>query len=479
MPRRASERAPSLAWLSRVRAQQFLLLAADLIGLMSAFGIVRVWNGRQIGFDFGYAASSQQVLFSALIFITALYLLRAYRAIDFRRPERELEIICKADFLTAVLLFLAGTLLGIPQFAVFALVWCGMSLPILLLVRSVLRTSYSALWSHGFAQRTILWIGTKTEWIRLETLLTTQRFHGYRVRAILLLPEPMYCDERTGTVAESLVQQRLEFLSRDSFDALTISAELLATGFGQRVLSLCAERRIELTIHSLPSLTSCRTAELNDFDRSLQIQGRRGLILQEQAVLKVLLDRVIGAIGSLVTILLIPVIGTLIKLDDPGPIFYRSTFLAQDGETRQYLKFRSMRPDADEVLDNDAALREQFHVKQKLERDPRVTRIGRFLRKFSLDELPQFFSVLRGELSFVGPRTIRKSEAPRYGPLLPKLLSCKPGLTGFWQVMGRQTTTYEERIQMDMFYVDHWSIWLDLFIIAKTFWQVIKAEGAY
>jgi lipopolysaccharide/colanic/teichoic acid biosynthesis glycosyltransferase len=87
--------------------------------------------------------------------------------------------------------------------------------------------------------------------------------------------------------------------------------------------------------------------------------------------------------------------------------------------------------------------------------------------------------VLSGKLTFVGPRVISEEEKRRYGPLLPKLLSSKPGLTGFWQVMGRQTTTYAERVLMDMFYIDRWSIWLDLVIIAKTFWKVVKAEGAY
>lgn len=135
--------------------------------------------------------------------------------------------------------------------------------------------------------------------------------------------------------------------------------------------------------------------------------------------------------------------------------------------------------DADRILEQDAALRSRFREKQKLIDDPRVTRIGRLLRRSSLDEFPQFFSILKGDLTFVGPRTIREEEAVHYGPLLEKLLSVKAGVTGFWQVMGRQTTTYAERVQMDMFYIDKWSIWLDLVIIAKTFWKVLKAEGAY
>jgi lipopolysaccharide/colanic/teichoic acid biosynthesis glycosyltransferase len=101
------------------------------------------------------------------------------------------------------------------------------------------------------------------------------------------------------------------------------------------------------------------------------------------------------------------------------------------------------------------------------------------MRRYSFDEFPQFFSVLTGKLTFVGPRVISEEEKRCYGVLLPKLLSFRPGLTGFWQVMGRQTTTYQERVDMDMFYVDRWSIWLDLVIIAKTLWKVVKTEGAY
>jgi lipopolysaccharide/colanic/teichoic acid biosynthesis glycosyltransferase len=198
-----------------------------------------------------------------------------------------------------------------------------------------------------------------------------------------------------------------------------------------------------------------------------------------QRVMKRGIDLTIGLIGSLVTLLLTPVLWVLVNLEEPGPLFYRSAYLGQDGNVRYYLKFRTMHVDADRALEMDPALRARFCEQHKLVDDPRITRIGRILRKFSLDEFPQFFSVLSGNLTFVGPRTIRQEEAVRYGPQLEKLLSVKPGLTGFWQVMGRQTTTYQERVDMDMFYIDRWSIWLDLTIIAKTFWKVLKAEGAY
>jgi len=135
--------------------------------------------------------------------------------------------------------------------------------------------------------------------------------------------------------------------------------------------------------------------------------------------------------------------------------------------------------DADLQLQINDALRKQFEHKYKLEEDPRILRVGRILRKYSIDEFPQFFSLLTGRLSFVGPRVISSEETSRYGSLLPRLLSVKPGLTGYWQVMGRQRTSYDERIQMDMFYIEHWSLWLDLVIAAKTLWKVLVADGAY
>jgi lipopolysaccharide/colanic/teichoic acid biosynthesis glycosyltransferase len=178
-------------------------------------------------------------------------------------------------------------------------------------------------------------------------------------------------------------------------------------------------------------------------------------------------------------LLLTPIVALLLKCEDGGPVFYRREFVDCDGQVRHYLKFRTMVRDADRVLQTDSRLKQRFDAQYKLEEDPRVLRIGRILRKYSVDEFPQFFSLLTGRLAFVGPRVISQEETFRYEDCLPRLLSVKPGITGYWQVMGRQTTTYEERIQMDMFYIEHWSIWLDVIIIGKTFWKVLRAEGAY
>jgi lipopolysaccharide/colanic/teichoic acid biosynthesis glycosyltransferase len=245
------------------------------------------------------------------------------------------------------------------------------------------------------------------------------------------------------------------------------------------VLRRCKQLHVDVELYSCVLATANMNYEHDEFSGCFRFYAQPEWSLTVQRVIKRGIDVTIGLIGSMVTLSLIPILWVLVNLEERGPLFYRSAYLGQDRNTRYYLKFRTMHVNADQVLEVDAALRTRFREQHKLVDDPRITRIGRILRKSSLDEFPQFFSVLVGDLSFVGPRTIRQEEAVRYGPQLEKLLSVKSGLTGFWQVMGRQTTTYEERVHMDMFYVERWSIWLDVVIIAKTFWKVLKAEGAY
>jgi lipopolysaccharide/colanic/teichoic acid biosynthesis glycosyltransferase len=191
---------------------------------------------------------------------------------------------------------------------------------------------------------------------------------------------------------------------------------------------------------------------------------------------------VIDVVGSLCAIALLAplfaVIAIVIKLHDGGSIIYRRRVLGLRGEFDAY-KFRSMRPDADAVLRSQPELRRAFEHNFKLQYDPRVTKVGAILRKYSLDELPQLFNVLKGDMSLVGPRMITAAELDRYGEYRKLLLTAKPGLTGYWQVNGRQTTSYGDRVQMDIFYIRNWSLLLDLHILLKTPISVLRAEGSF
>lgn len=187
----------------------------------------------------------------------------------------------------------------------------------------------------------------------------------------------------------------------------------------------------------------------------------------------------------LAALLLLPglLLGLAIRLDSPGPALYRQRRLGKGGRTIFIYKFRTMVSNADAVLhdylETQPELRAEWERDQKLRHDPRITRMGRFLRKTSLDELPQLLNVLRGEMSLVGPRPIVDSEKEKYGLVYENYCRVRPGITGLWQVSGRNNTTYEERVSMDDYYVTNWSVWMDLWILGKTPLVVLTGYGAY
>ncbi len=176
------------------------------------------------------------------------------------------------------------------------------------------------------------------------------------------------------------------------------------------------------------------------------------------------------------------IIALLIWREDGQPILFAHYRVGRNGRLFRCLKFRTMLRDADQVLGRmllaDPGLRLEWERDQKLLRDPRVTRIGRVLRLTSLDELPQLLNIWRGEMNFVGPRPIVVQELQRYGAYKRHYLSVKPGVTGLWQVSGRNNTTYERRVELDRRYVEHRSVWLDAMIVVRTFKVVVTREGA-
>jgi undecaprenyl-phosphate galactose phosphotransferase len=179
----------------------------------------------------------------------------------------------------------------------------------------------------------------------------------------------------------------------------------------------------------------------------------------------------------------IGIIGAVIRFETPGPAIYRHDRIGKDGKTFRCYKFRTMQKDAEEklmeMLENNAEARSEWEKNWKLKDDPRITRIGRFLRKTSLDELPQIFNVIKGEMSFVGPRPYLLREREELKESIHLICSTKPGITGLWQVSGRSNTGYEYRLKLDAWYVMNWSLWFDIAILFKTVRVVAKREGAY
>jgi len=196
-------------------------------------------------------------------------------------------------------------------------------------------------------------------------------------------------------------------------------------------------------------------------------------------VLKLLLDYTITipALLLLSPILLLAAVAT--KLDSAGPIIHRRRVMGLNGGQFDAYKFRTMVTNGSQLLETRPELMAKLAENHKLKEDPRVTDLGRLLRRFSLDELPQLFNVLKGEMSLVGPRMISPEEMPKYNQWGINLLTVRPGITGLWQVSGRSDVSYDERVRLDMHYIRNWSIWLDLHVLLQTIPAVLRARGAY
>lgn len=191
-------------------------------------------------------------------------------------------------------------------------------------------------------------------------------------------------------------------------------------------------------------------------------------------------DIIVSSVSLIVLSPVFLVISLIVKIDDPkGGVFFTHKRVGKNGKEIPVFKFRTMVSNAEELISNfTGELRDEFYKNFKLEKDPRVTKVGQFLRKTSLDELPQLLNIFLGHLSVVGPRPVTKEETLRYGDKRDVLLSVRPGLTGYWAVNGRNKTNYDERIKLELFYVEHRGFLLDLKIILKTFSAVFKCDAS-
>lgn len=196
-------------------------------------------------------------------------------------------------------------------------------------------------------------------------------------------------------------------------------------------------------------------------------------------VIKRAFDFIVALIASVITIPVFLLIAIVIKVDSRGPVFFVHHRVGKNGKPLSLLKFRTMVVGAEEMIKNfNPEQEKEWQENFKLENDPRITRIGKFLRKTSLDELPQLYNILIGNLSFVGPRPVTKEEIEKYGENKVKVLSVTPGLTGWWACNGRSNIDYEERMKLELYYVDHASLSLDIKILFKTVGVIATHEGA-
>ncbi len=225
------------------------------------------------------------------------------------------------------------------------------------------------------------------------------------------------------------------------------------------------------------------SVRIHDYEGLMGIEAQKNTLNPVESGIKRGMDILVAILIGLVAVPLMMIVAMFIKMDSPGPVFYKQERAGKQGRPFRIYKFRTMVRDADrllaEYLERHPEARREWEQDQKLRFDPRITRIGRLLRRYSIDELPQLFNVVRGEMSLAGPRPMMMEQTSLYGEHIDAYYGVRPGITGFWQVSGRNSKTFQERIHYDQYYIRNWSIWLDLYILFRTVWVVLSRDGAY
>ncbi|MGH8905444.1 MAG: sugar transferase [Egibacteraceae bacterium] len=344
--------------------------------------------------------------------------------------------------------------------------------------RELVRRIFKGLRAKGRMLRPIVVVGTNVEALGLCATLQSEPWLGYRVMGMVgeRNPDPPLLE---GVPWLGTIDELPNALERTGSGGVLIATTAVDCETSNRLTRQLTDASIHVELSS--SLRDIRAERLTV--RSLggfpvvyvEPVQRRGW----RAAGKRTFDIVAAGSGLVILAPALLVIAALVKLDSPGPALFRQERVGKDGRTFKVLKFRTMVPDAERLLADLYELNEADGPLFKIRRDPRVTRLGRALRALSLDELPQLYNVLRDEMSIVGPRPALPSETRSWSPQLHQRLRVKPGLTGMWQVNGRSDVSFDQYARLDLYYVDNWSLWMDLAIVAKTIPTLLLRRGGY
>jgi exopolysaccharide biosynthesis polyprenyl glycosylphosphotransferase len=347
--------------------------------------------------------------------------------------------------------------------------------------RFLLRRLVYSLRRHGFFLTPAVIVGANQEGRWLAEQLLSWETSGLHLVGFVDKKEPVTTPLFHNLICLGSVDQLGEIIKRYQIGEVILASSAISTRdylldiFKQYGVSDTVNIRMSSGLYEIISTG----LTVNEFAYVPLVYVNKVRLTGSDHFLKLVLDYVITITGLIVISPVLLMIALLIKISSPGPILHKRRVMGINGKQFNALKFRTMVENGDEVLDAHPALKEELARNHKLKYDPRVTRIGAFLRKFSLDELPQLFNVLSREMSLVGPRMISPEEMAMYKQFDMNLLTVHPGITGLWQVSGRSDISYDERVRLDMYYIRNWSIWLDLQLLFQTIPAVLKGRGAY
>lgn len=457
--------------------------AALILGFALGLGLQSYIFDYRVSLDYHFIS-----LFSTYIILLfiILYLKSGYIPLMEKRPEDELAAIVMSMIYATSLFLTISYLLAtniLPR--MILLIWFPCSCLLLIIFRFGLRETLKKLWSYGLVRRNVVIIGDSIKSINtiLEHLFI-QGYKGFNVLGYVSdnLPDNPQDSRNNNPRYLGKFEDLLDLQKVIKIDKVVFAMR----GFSFKRHQTLISRLNQCAAMNLPAMIPSQI--FNNFDFSLTLNGYAGIFTVRghkaaySRPLYLLVKRVMDIFGSLaimaISLPLWLAIIIVIKLYDGGPIFFRHRLVGKNKKFFHALKFRTMVSDAQEIIHKNPELFKQFEENYKLSNDPRVTRVGKWLRKYSLDELPQFINILKGEMSLVGPRPVREEELDRFGDFKEERTKICPGLTGFWQVNGRCNTTYTERILMDRFYLVKCNLWMDAVILLKTPLKVILGDGA-
>jgi exopolysaccharide biosynthesis polyprenyl glycosylphosphotransferase len=414
--------------------------------------------------------------FAAALIMTSRRL-HLYTPVRITSILREQRLSLQACFTSGLLL--TGTLYlvhgqDIPRSVVIA------TIALVTVSLSVRRLIYRLLiyrrFERGVGTRNVLIVGTGPEAHALRHHLESIRHLGYTFKGFIDLPAAnarftSTSGDVVGTLDTLFSHARKQFVDEIFF---TTAGE---RGIVQEVLDKARKHGIDLRV--VPDMYDglAWNSPIEYIGQFPTIPLHTGQVPEVGLLLKRVLDVVMSAIAVVLLSPVLLAVAIAIKLDSHGPVFYSSERIGKRGRVFRCIKFRTMVRDAEMRRADVMHMNEREGVLFKISNDPRITKLGRFLRKYSIDELPQFFNVLRGDMSIVGPRPPLASEVKEYKLSHLRRLDVMPGVTGLWQVQGRQDPSFDSYISLDVTYIENWSIWLDLKIIGRTIGVVLAGTG--
>ncbi|MCS7258362.1 MAG: undecaprenyl-phosphate galactose phosphotransferase WbaP [candidate division WOR-3 bacterium] len=449
-----------------------ILLFTDILAIISSFLIAYFFRSRIIPFIFPLLSTPLPFK----VFIMRYYLLIpflvvfAYEGLYHQRYDfwTETKLIWKSNFIATLLImvflyitksFVISRIIVIIAFLI--------NIFLLPLIRNVVK---KILFKLNIWKEDILFIGSEETKRTLELILSKNSNIGYNLKECLIINRAEEFDlyNKLSQLKVSSIIIDVQQLSQEDILKIYEKAQGLVKNF-----------------FIIPINTQLRAVdvELLPLEHLILMKYRYNLLRVESQILKRLLDIIVSTIGLIISMPLNIIIALAIKLSSPGPVLFKQKRVGKNFRLFVCYKFRTMYQDADsrlaEVLQRSETLKAKWEKFLKIENDPRITPLGKFLRKTSLDELPQLWNVLKGEMSLVGPRPYLYDEIAHREETMRLIFKVQPGMTGLWQVSGRSNLSFDERIRLDEFYVRNWSLWLDLVILLKTVIVWLRGEGAF